>query len=220
LVNYPSKVEVIRKIREGGIIPVIRADSSDVAIRAVTAIQSGGISVIEITMTVPGAIGVIAALANEVGKTSTIGAGTVRDRETAQACISAGAQFIVSPVLKFEVVELCVQQGVTVIPGTLTPTEVSEAWAAGADLVKVFPVETMGGASYIKTLHALLPEVLLVPTGGVSFRTAADFILAGAVALGVGTDLVDIAALRAGHDHLISDRARQFIQIVRESRAT
>jgi 2-dehydro-3-deoxyphosphogluconate aldolase/(4S)-4-hydroxy-2-oxoglutarate aldolase len=220
LVGYQNKGAIIRRILDGGIIPVIRADSAQMASRAITAIQNGGISVIEVTMTVPGAISVIEVMTDLLGDQAIVGAGTVRDKKTAQDCISAGARFIVCPVLELGVIECCVRMGVAVMPGALTPTEVFGAWTAGADLVKVFPAGAVGGASYIKALRAPLPEVLLVPTGGVSLETAADFIRAGAAALGVGTDLVDIEVLKNGQDHLISDRARQFAQIVREARAS
>jgi 2-dehydro-3-deoxyphosphogluconate aldolase/(4S)-4-hydroxy-2-oxoglutarate aldolase len=220
LVAYQNKFEVIRKILDEGIIPVIRADSPELALRAITAIQKGGVFVIEITMTVPGAVNVIEELTNEVGDNVTVGAGTVCDKKTAQACISAGAQFIVCPILELAVIDCCAQMGVTVMPGTLTPTEVFKAWSAGADLVKVFPAGAVGGANYIKALRTPLPEVRLVPTGGVSLKTAAGFIRAGAAALGVGTDLVDIAALKRGQDQIISDRTRQFVQVVREARAS
>ena len=217
---HQNKIAIIRRILDEGIIPVIRADSAELALRAITAIQKGGVFVIEITMTVPGAVKVIEELRNRLGDNVTVGAGTVRDKKTAQACISAGAQFIVCPILELAVIECCVQLDVTVIPGTLTPTEVFEAWTAGADLVKIFPAGAVGGANYIKALRTPLPEVPLVPTGGVSLKTAADFIRAGAAALGIGTDLVDISALKRGQDQIISDRTRQFVQVVREARAS
>ena len=220
MVAYPKKLEVIRRILEVGIIPVIRADSAELALRAITAIQNGGVSIIEITMTVPDAVKIIQATKSQFGNGAIIGAGTVRDKKTAQACISAGAQFIVCPILELEVINCCVETGVAIMPGTLTPTEVFEAWSAGADLVKVFPASAVGGASYINALRIPLPEVPLVPTGGVSLRTAADFIRAGAAALGVGTDLIDIAVLKRGEDHLISERAHQFLHTVQQARAS
>jgi 2-dehydro-3-deoxyphosphogluconate aldolase/(4S)-4-hydroxy-2-oxoglutarate aldolase len=220
LVAYQNKVEVIRKILENGIIPVIRADSAELALRAITAIQNGGVSVVEITMTVPGAVKIIEATKTRLGTHAIVGAGTVCDKKTAQDCISAGAQFIVCPILEPEIIKCCVEIGVAIMPGALTPTEVFEAWSAGADLVKVFPAGAVGGASYINALKIPLPEVLLVPTGGVSLQTAADFIRAGAAALGVGTDLVDVAVLKRGQDDLISERARQFVQAVLEARAS
>jgi 2-dehydro-3-deoxyphosphogluconate aldolase/(4S)-4-hydroxy-2-oxoglutarate aldolase len=169
-------------------------------------------------MTVPGALGAIEKVAASYGSEALVGAGTVLDAETARACILAGAQFIVSPSLDLETIACCRRYGIAVLPGALTPTEVVQAWAAGADFVKVFPAGALGGASYIKALKAPLPQIELVPTGGVSLKTAADFIKAGASALGVGADLVDIKALRDGKDSVITDRARQFVDIVREAR--
>ena len=187
--------------------------------RAVAAILKGGISVLEITMTVPGAVGVIKELTAEIDPEVIIGAGTVMDARTAQACIEAGAQFIVSPALSLETIAFCKQQGVLVMPGALTPTEVVTAWSAGADFVKVFPAGAVGGASYLKALKAPLPHIKLVPTGGVSLQTAAAFIKAGAEALGVGGDLVDVKALREGRDELVTDRAQLFVDIVKQARA-
>src|SRR5205823_3636492 len=148
-----------------------------------------------------------------------VGAGTVLDAETARACILAGAQFVVSPALNVETISCCRRYSVAVMPGALTPTEVLQAWTAGADFVKVFPAGALGGANYIKSLKAPLPQIELVPTGGVSLKTAADFIRAGASALGVGADLVDTKALSEGRADLITERARQFIEIVRAARA-
>jgi 2-dehydro-3-deoxyphosphogluconate aldolase/(4S)-4-hydroxy-2-oxoglutarate aldolase len=214
-----DKAEIISRMTAIGIIPVVRAVSTDMARRAVAAILKGGISVLEITMTVPGAVRMIEALSAEIGQQAIIGAGTVLDAETAQACIEAGAQFIVSPALNLEVVARCGQHGIAVMPGALTPTEVVTAWAAGADFVKVFPAGAVGGASYIKALKAPLPQVKIVPTGGVSLQTAAAFIKAGAEALGVGNDLVDVQALREERDELITERARLFVEIVQQARA-
>jgi len=215
-----QKQDVIRKINEIGLIPVVRADSAEMALRAVTAIREGGVSILEITMTVPGAVGVIEMLADRFGQDVLIGAGTVLDENTARTCMQAGARFVVSPALDLATVECCRSSGVVVMPGALTPTEVVKAWTAGADFVKVFPCGAVGGASYIKALKAPLPQVPLVPTGGVSLKTAADFIKAGAAALGVGADLVDVAALRSGQDSVITERARQFLSIVREARGS
>ena len=214
-----DKAEVSSRLTAIGIIPVVRAESTEMGRRAVAAILKGGISVLEITMTVPGAVRMIAELSAEVDPELIIGAGTVLDAQTARACIEAGAQFIVSPALNLETIAFCGQQGVLVMPGVLTPTEVVTAWSAGADFVKVFPAGAVGGASYIKALKAPLPQVKLVPTGGVSLQTAAAFIKAGAEALGVGGDLVDGKALREGRDELISERARLFVEIVKQARA-
>lgn len=214
-----DKSEVSSRLTAVGIIPVVRAVSTDMARRAVAAILKGGIPVLEITMTVPGAVRMIEALNTEIDPEVIIGAGTVLDAQTAQACIEAGAQFIVSPVLNLETIALCGRQGIVVIPGALTPTEVVTAWTAGADFVKVFPAGAVGGASYIKALKAPLPQVKIVPTGGVSLQTAADFIKAGAEALGVGGDLVDVQALREERDDVITERARLFVEIVQQARA-
>jgi len=213
-----NKPDVIQRIRDTGLIPVVRAESADQAMRAVEAIKAGGVDVLEVTMTVPGAIGVIEQLTKTYGAEALIGAGTVLDPETARACIEAGAQFIVSPALNEQTIAFCRENGVAVFPGALTPTEVVRAWNAGADAVKVFPAGAVGGASYLKALKAPLPQIELVPTGGVNLKTAADFIKAGAMALGVGADLVDMKALREGKAQLITERAQQFIEIVREAR--
>ncbi len=214
-----NKTEVLRRIRDMGLIPVVRAESADQAMHAVAALMAGGLDVLEVTMTVPGAVEVIQALAEESGDKTLIGAGTVLDPETAQACIEAGARFIVSPALNEETIKLCRDQDVAIFPGALTPTEVVRAWQAGADAVKVFPAGAVGGASYLKALKAPLPQIELIPTGGVSLKTAADFIKAGAMALGVGADLVDPQALRDRNSVLITERARQFMEIVRLTRA-
>ena len=213
-----NKSNVLKQIKEVGIIPVVRATTADEAMRAIDAIREGGISVLEITMTVPGAVGVIEQVAARFGNDALVGAGTVLDAAKAKDCVSAGAKFIVSPALNMEMIAYCREQDVAVMPGALTPTEVVQAWNAGADLVKVFPAGAVGGASYLKALKAPLPHVELVPTGGVSLITAADFISAGAAALGVGTDLVDIKAIREGQATLITERAKQFVEIVRISR--
>jgi 2-dehydro-3-deoxyphosphogluconate aldolase/(4S)-4-hydroxy-2-oxoglutarate aldolase len=215
-----NKTEVLKRIRDTGLIPVVRAESAELAMRAVAALKVGGLDVIEVTMTVPGAIEVIQALAGEYGAEILIGAGTVLDPETAQACIHAGAKFIVSPALNEETISFCRAQDVAIFPGALTPTEVVRAWKAGADAVKVFPAGAVGGASYLKALKAPLPQIELIPTGGVSLKTAADFIKAGAMALGVGADLVDPKALRAGNSALITERARQFLEVVQLTRAS
>ncbi len=214
-----NKSEVLKQIIDTGVIPVVRATTADEAMRAIDAIREGGIAVLEITMTVPGAVGVIEQVAARFGNDALVGAGTVLDAETAKACIAAGAQFIVSPALNMDTIAFCREQDVAVMPGALTPTEVVQAWNAGADFVKVFPAGAVGGASYLKALKAPLPQIELVPTGGVSLKTAADFIKAGAAALGVGADLVDIKAIREGQAALITERAKQFIEIVHQARS-
>ena len=214
-----NKHDVLATIREVGIVPVIRAESPEAAGRAIEAIRAGGVPILEITMTVPGAVGLIEEMARKYGKDAVVGAGTVLDPETARACILAGARFVVSPSLNLETIACCRRYGVAVLPGALTPTEVVAAWQAGADMVKVFPAGALGGASYIKALKAPLPQIDIVPTGGVSLKTAADFIKAGATALGVGADLVDPQALAAGQAGEITRKAREFVDLVKAARA-
>lgn len=213
-----DKKKIIEQIEELGLVPVVRASSADEAMQAIDAIKAGGVNVLEITMTVPGAIKVIEKVADKYGSEVLVGAGTVLDPETARACLLAGAQFVVSPALNLNTIALCQRYSAPVMPGVLTPTEVITAWSAGADFVKVFPAGSVGGASYIKNLKGPFPQIKIVPTGGVSLKTAADFITAGASALGVGTDLVDVKAIREGNAQLVTDRAKQFIDIVREAR--
>ena len=209
-----SAVETtVERIRAIGIIPVVRARSSDDATQAAESIRAGGIPILEITMTVPGAIQVIADLTRRLGDEALIGAGTVLDAESARACVDAGARFVVSPALDLPTIEACRRLGVPVFPGALTPTEIVTAWKAGADAVKVFPAGAVGGAAYLKSIKAPLPQVELIPTGGVSLKTAADFIAAGAMALGVGADLV------SGDAASITEKARQYVAAVAAARA-
>jgi 2-dehydro-3-deoxyphosphogluconate aldolase/(4S)-4-hydroxy-2-oxoglutarate aldolase len=214
-----TKQELLAKIAEVGLVPVVRAQGPDEAMKVVDAIREGGVPVLEITMTVPGAIGVMEQLARKFGDDVLLGAGTVLDPETARACILAGARFVVSPALNLATIEMCRRYSVAVLPGALTPTEVVAAWQAGADVVKVFPCGALGGASYIKSLKAPLPHVEMIPTGGVSVKTAADFIKAGSLALGVGADLVDTKAIREGNAKLVTEKAREYVRIVQEARA-
>lgn len=213
-----SKQEVLARIRDVGLVPVVRAQSAEEAALAIDAIRAGGVPILEITMTVPGAVGLIESLSGRFGDDALVGAGTVLDPETARAVILAGARFVVSPSLNVETIALCNRYGIAVFPGALTPTEVVSAWQAGADMVKVFPAGNLGGASYIKALKAPLPQVELIPTGGVSLKTAAEFIQAGASALGVGADLVDLAAVRAGRAAELAERAREYVAAVRRAR--
>lgn len=214
-----NKDEIIQRITRGGVLPVIRAESPEEARGVIAAVRAGGIDVIEVTMTVPGAVELIRELSAEYGDEVLIGAGTVLDPDTAAACIDAGAKFIISPALNLETIAYCRERDVVVMPGALTPTEVVTAWNAGADFVKVFPAGSMGGASYLKSLKAPLPHIKLIPTGGVSQATAADFIRAGASAIGVGADLVDLKAIREGRGSEIAENARKYLEIVREARA-
>jgi 2-dehydro-3-deoxyphosphogluconate aldolase/(4S)-4-hydroxy-2-oxoglutarate aldolase len=212
-----DKNRVLKEIEESGLLPVLRADSSEQAVAIADAIVAGGISVLEVTMTVPGAIDVIRTLVKQ-SKGLLIGAGTVLDPETARACMLAGAQFIVSPTLNLKTIALCLRYGVAVIPGALTPTEVLTAWEAGADIVKVFPCSAVGGAKYLKALHGPMPQLKLIPTGGVSLATAEDFLRSGALALGVGSDLVDTKAVAQGKPEIITETAAKYMAIVKKVR--
>jgi 2-dehydro-3-deoxyphosphogluconate aldolase/(4S)-4-hydroxy-2-oxoglutarate aldolase len=213
-----NKTEVLQRIHETGLIPVVRAESAELAVQAVEAIKAGGIHVLEVTMTVPGAIGVIEQLTKMFGDETLVGAGTVLDPETAKQCIEAGAQFVVSPALNEDTIAFCRNREIAVFPGALTPTEVVKAWKAGADAVKVFPASAVGGASYLKSLKAPLPQIELIPTGGVSLTTAAGFIAAGAFALGVGADLVDVKAIQSGNPQKVTEAARAYLAVVDEAR--
>jgi 2-dehydro-3-deoxyphosphogluconate aldolase/(4S)-4-hydroxy-2-oxoglutarate aldolase len=213
-----KREEVLRRLSEIGVVPVVRASSAEEAMQVVEAIKEGGVSVLEITMTVPGAVRVIERVVDAFGDTLVVGAGTVLDAETARACMLAGATFIVSPSLNVATVEICRRYSVAVLPGALTPTEVITAWAAGADVVKVFPCGALGGAKYLRALKAPLPQVEMIPTGGVSLATAAEFIEAGAFALGVGADLVNTKAIREGRPEEVTEAARAYVAAVRAAR--
>ena len=214
----PTKAEVLSHIRRTGLVPVLRAHSESQALALIDAIAEGGVDVLEITMTVPGAVHLLRRLTHD-RPDLLLGAGTVLDPETARQCILEGAQFIVSPALNLHTVEMCHRYSIAVLPGALTPTEIVTAWQAGADIVKVFPANAMGGAPYLRALRAPLPHVEMIPTGGVSLTTAADFLHAGATALGVGADLVDTKAIAAGEAHRITEKARQYLGIVQDFRA-
>jgi 2-dehydro-3-deoxyphosphogluconate aldolase/(4S)-4-hydroxy-2-oxoglutarate aldolase len=198
---------------------VVRASSPREAMVAVEAVSEGGIPIVEVTMTVPGAVEVIRELAKTNASGLLIGAGTVLEVETARRCRDAGAQFLVSPGLDLETVAFAVREQMLMMAGALTPTEIITAWRAGSDFVKVFPCGQVGGAKYIKALRGPLPQIPLVPTGGVNLNTAAEFIQAGSAALGVGGELVQAEALRAGKREVIVENARKFLAIVKEARA-
>jgi 2-dehydro-3-deoxyphosphogluconate aldolase/(4S)-4-hydroxy-2-oxoglutarate aldolase len=212
-----QKAEVLSALRGIGLVPVLRAESEEQALQLASAIAAGGVTVLEVTMTVPGAIRVMGRLAKE-RPDILVGAGTVLDPETARMCILEGAQFVVSPALNLKTIDMCHRYGVAVLPGALTPTEIVTAWEAGADVVKVFPASALGGAKYLKSIKAPLPQVELIPTGGVSLATAAEFLEAGAFALGVGADLVDLKAIVKGTPETITENARKYLAIVRSVR--
>lgn len=211
--------EVIRRIEEIGIVPVVRAASVEEATRAVEAICAGGIPVVEITMTVPNAISVIREVAQEYGNKVLMGAGTVTTAEQAESCLRAGAEFLVSPGLARSVLAVAGASEKLAIPGALTPTELMNAQEQGARLVKIFPCGNVGGPKYLRSLKAPFPNALLIPTGGVNAANAADFIAAGAFALGVGADLIDAAALRDGNLEKISSAAKELVHAVTSARA-
>jgi 2-dehydro-3-deoxyphosphogluconate aldolase/(4S)-4-hydroxy-2-oxoglutarate aldolase len=204
-------------IEQIGIIPSVRTASADDARFAVETVARAGIPIFEITMTVPGALELIAGLAREFPDL-VVGAGTVLDVETARQCLDAGARFVTSPGLNLDLVEFAVKKNVLVMPGVLSPTEVTAAWQAGADLVKVFPCEPFGGAGYIRALKAPLPQVPLVAAGGVNQQTAADFILAGAVAVGIGKELIPKRAVQERQADRIAELARRFVGIIKDAR--
>jgi 2-dehydro-3-deoxyphosphogluconate aldolase/(4S)-4-hydroxy-2-oxoglutarate aldolase len=210
--------DVIRRIGEIGIVPVVRAAAVDEATRAVEAICAGGIPIVEITMTVPDATTVIRQVARQYGKDVLLGAGTVTTAPQAEQCIAAGAEFIVSPGLSFPVLAAAQACGKLAIPGALTPTELMNAQQNGAKLIKIFPCGNVGGPKYLKSLRGPFPDVALIPTGGVNAANAAEFIAAGAFALGVGAELVNAAALREGNLARIEQAARELVGAVLTAR--
>lgn len=214
-----DKQRVRERILEIGVVPVVRAASPREARMAADAVCEGGIPIVEITMTVPGAVDVIRELTKSATSRVLVGAGTVLNAQAARQCLDAGAQFLVSPGLNLSMVELAKKEGKLVMAGALTPTEIIAAWEAGADFVKIFPCGQVGGAKYIKALRGPFPQIPFVPTGGVSLATAGEFIEAGAVALGVGGECVQVEALKAGKPEIIVENARKFLAIVKEAKA-
>jgi 2-dehydro-3-deoxyphosphogluconate aldolase/(4S)-4-hydroxy-2-oxoglutarate aldolase len=214
-----DKKSVRDRIVEIGIVPVIRASSQREALMAAEAVAEGGIPIVEITMTVPGAVEVIGELAKSNASKILIGAGTVLDPEAARRCRDAGAEFLVSPALNVETIEFATKENLLIMAGALTPTEIVKAWKAGADFVKVFPCGQVGGAKYIKAIKGPLPQIPLVPTGGVNLSTAAEFLEAGAEALGIGGELVQAEALKSGRPEIIVETARKFVAIVKTTRS-
>lgn len=212
------KQEILARIQRTGIIPVLRARSVEEALAIVEALTAGGIDVIEVTMTVPGAVDVIRKL-SRARADLLIGAGTVVDPEVARSCMQEGAQFIVTPVTNVATIEICQKHSIAVFPGALTPTEIFTAWQAGGDAIKVFPASALGGAPYLRSLKAPLPQIELIPTGGISAATAVDFLRAGAFALGVGADLCDGSAIAEGQPQRITQTAREYLQVIAAFRA-
>lgn len=212
-----KKNDTLNIIRSTGVIAIMRAQTSDQLVAAAEAIRQGGVQAIEVTMTTPGALGVIAEAKAKYGADVAFGAGTVLDPESGRAAILAGADFIVGPSLNLGLIELCNRYGIPVVPGCYTPTEILTGWEAGADFIKLFPA-SVGGPDLVKAILAPLPQVQIIPVGGVDLNTAAEFIKKGAVALGVGSDLVNQKLLDAGNMEELTRRAAAYIEQVRKGR--
>jgi 2-dehydro-3-deoxyphosphogluconate aldolase/(4S)-4-hydroxy-2-oxoglutarate aldolase len=210
--------EIEQRLEKTALIPVLRARSAQEAHALVDAMVAGGVEVVEVTMTVPGAIEILKDLKRAYGDRMLLGSGTVTTVVECEATMEAGAEFVVSPSLHPDVIAATKKAGKVSIPGALTPTEVITAWRAGAAYVKVFPCSAMGGATYLKSLKAPFPEIRLIPTGGVTLTTAADFLHAGASALGVGTDLVNPVAIAKGEAQTITETARRYLQVIAQAR--
>jgi len=213
-----SRESTLKRILDGGIVAVVRTESGDSLVQVVRALAEGGVTAAEITFTVPDALDVIKQVRKTIGDQVILGAGTVLDPETARAALLAGAEYIVAPSVNLDVIRLCRRYDKVVMPGALTPTEVVSAWEAGADIVKIFPAD-LGGPSYLKALHGPLPQIKLMPTGGVDLDTAESFLKAGACCLGVGSSLVSAKLVAEGQFDRIRDLAGQFSDIVKAFRA-
>lgn len=205
-----TRTEILSRIKELAIVPIVRTPTAETAVAAVEAVLKGGINCVEITLTVDKAIKAIETIAERYGDRVLLGAGTVLDPESARICMLAGAQFIVTPSLNVRTVEMARRYSKPIFPGGLTPTEVLTGWEAGADGVKVFPCSAVGGAKYIKALKAPFPHIELVPTGGVNLETIADFIKAGSAAVGIGGELIDAKSVAAGDYETIAERAVRY----------
>jgi 2-dehydro-3-deoxyphosphogluconate aldolase / (4S)-4-hydroxy-2-oxoglutarate aldolase len=214
-----TQKEILSCITEIGIVPVVRTNTAEGALKAIDAIYRGGVRAAEITMTVPGAIRALEKVADQFGDRIMLGAGTVLDPETARACMLAGAQFFVTPSLKLSTIEMVKRYSKVVCPGALTPTEVITAWEAGADVVKIFPAGNVGGPKYIKALKGPFPQVEMIPTGGVNLETAGEFLKAGACAVAVGGELVDAKTIKDGRFDIIEERARQYLAVIAKARS-
>jgi 2-dehydro-3-deoxyphosphogluconate aldolase/(4S)-4-hydroxy-2-oxoglutarate aldolase len=212
-----SRHERVQRVLDSGIVAIIRASSSDELVDVARALYDGGIDVIEVTLTVPGALQTISDVRRDLGDSILLGAGTVLDPESARAAILAGAQFLVAPSLNLDVIRLSHRYATPVMPGVLTPTEVIAAWEAGAEILKVFPAD-VGGPAYLKALHGPFPDVRLLPTGGVNLDTAESFLNAGACAIGLGSALVEKAAVESRDFDRIRDLASQYVRIVKSCR--
>lgn len=214
-----SRHDDLDRITEGGLVAIIRASSGEQLVDVAEALYEGGVDVLEVTFTVPKALEIISAVDARLGTKILLGAGSVLDPETARSAMLAGAEFIVSPVVNLDVIQLCNRYGKVVMPGAFTPTEVLTAWQAGADIVKVFPAD-IGGPAYLKALRAPMPQVQLLPTGGVNLDTLADFLKAGACAVGLGSSLVEKTAVENGDMERIRSLATQYVELVRKIRCS
>jgi 2-dehydro-3-deoxyphosphogluconate aldolase/(4S)-4-hydroxy-2-oxoglutarate aldolase len=214
-----KKSQILGAILDIGIVPVVRTNSAEAAIRSIEAIYRGGIKVAEITMTVPGAIRALEKVADQFGDKIVLGAGTVLDPETARACMLAGAEFFVTPALDVATIEMAAKYGKPIMPGALTPTEVVTAWKAGGDIIKIFPAGNVGGPKYIKALRGPFPQIEMVPTGGVNLETAGEFLKAGACAVAVGGELVDPKTIKEGKYEVFEERARQYLAVIQKARS-
>ena len=204
---------------EIGIVPVVRTTSAESAIKAIEAIYRGGVRSAEITMTVPGAVKALEKIADQFGDKIMLGAGTVLDPETARICMLAGAQFFVTPSLNLQTIEMAKRYSKVICPGALTPTEVVTAWQAGADVVKVFPADAVGGPKYIKALKGPFPQIKTIPTGGVNLETAGEFLKAGASAVAVGGELVNAKLIKEGRYERIEELAREYLGVIAKARS-
>jgi len=209
---------VLNRLREVGVVPIVRVSNPDDAFTAVEAVVAGGVPVVEITMGVPNALRVMEQVVEQFGESVLLGAGTVLDSETCRAALLAGAEFIVTPSLDVKVIETSRRYSKACIPGALTPTEIVTAWQAGADMVKVFPCGPVGGPNYLRSLRGPLPQIDFVPTGGIDLESTPDYIRAGAAAVAVGGELVSRKALQEGKTEVITANARKFLEAVRSAR--
>jgi len=214
-----TKFEQMEKIENSGIVAIIRTDTNQDLLQVVDAIHSGGIDVIEITMTTPGALDTVGSMTKRYGSNLLVGAGSVLDTETARLAILSGADFIVSPITKPDVIELCNRYGKVVMPGAFTPTEILRAWELGADYVKVFPAD-IAGASYIKAVKAPLPQVSIIPTGGIGLNNAAEFITSGSAALGVGSTLVNKQTITEKQFKKLTEISQKLVVAVKKAKET
>jgi 2-dehydro-3-deoxyphosphogluconate aldolase/(4S)-4-hydroxy-2-oxoglutarate aldolase len=209
---------ILTRLLSGGVVPVVRTATAEAALRSIEALYEGGITVAEITMTVPGAVKALEKLADQFGGKILLGAGTVLDPETCRICMLAGADFFVTPSLDRPTIEMAKRYSKVILPGALTPTEVKTAWDAGADIIKVFPCGNVGGPKYIKALKGPFPHIEMAPTGGVNLETAGEFIKAGACSVAVGGELIDAKTIQEGRFEVFTERARQYLDVVKKAR--